>query len=137
MHLIYPMFAMVLLTAVVGVLTAYNRIKGAYAGKVDARYFKLMSGYPVPDKIAQLGRNFNNLMEVPMLFYAAGATALALNIASTSLVVLAWAFVGLRIVHSVIHLTYNHPLHRFLPFIASFICVLFMWGYLVMVVAAR
>lgn len=71
--------------------------------------------------------NFRNLFEVPVLFYAI-CLALAVAGAVTPLqVVLAWAFVVLRGVHSVIHLTYNRVYHRFLAYAASTTCVLLMW----------
>lgn len=127
MELVYPMFVMVLLTAVVGVFTAVIRIRGAYAGKVDPRYFKLMGKYDIPDDIAKFGRNFDNLFEVPVLFYVASVTALALNISHVYLTAFAWAFVAFRLIHSVIHLTYNHPIHRFFAFIMSFNCTIGMW----------
>lgn len=132
MELVYPMFVLVTLTAIVGVITAYIRIKGAYAGKFDARYFKLMGNYDIPEQIAKFGRNFNNLFEVPILFYAACITALVLKINTDMLIILAWTFVALRIIHSIIHLTYNHPLHRFVPFITSFFCTFGMWIIIVM-----
>ena len=137
MELIYPMFAMVVLTAIVGGLTAFNRIRSAYAGEIDPRYFKLMSNYKVPDKVAKLGRNFDNLFEVPVLFYAAGVSALALNLHGQLLLVLAWAFVVLRLIHTLIHLTYNHPMHRFIPFGLSFICAVAMWVNIVVLVAGK
>jgi hypothetical protein len=137
MELIYPMFALVVLTAIVGGLTAYNRIRSAYAGEIDPRYFKLMSKYEVPDKVAKLGRNFDNLFEVPVLFYAASVSALAMDINGQLLLVLAWAFVALRLVHTLIHLTYNYPLHRFMAFILSFLCVLAMWINIVFLVAEK
>ncbi|WP_088329403.1 MAPEG family protein [Lacimicrobium sp. SS2-24] len=127
MELLYPMFVMVMLTLVVGMLTAYNRIRSAYAGELDPRYFKVMANYSVPDHIAKFGRNFDNLFEVPVLFYAAATSALALNLTGQWLVYLAWLFVGLRIVHSLIHITYNHPLHRFLVFLLSFFTAIAMW----------
>ncbi len=135
MTIIYPMFAMVLLTMVVGLTTAYIRIRSAYAGEVDRRYFKLMGNYDIPEHVAKFGRNFNNLLEVPMLFYAAGVCAIAMSLDSALLLYLAWVFVVLRIVHSAIHLTYNHPMHRFVPFLLSFLCVVAMWACLVVSVA--
>lgn len=42
-------------------------------------------------------------------------------------VVLAWAFVGLRAVHSLIHVTYNRVVHRFFVYAASTLCVFAMW----------
>lgn len=132
MTLIYPMFAMVVLTFLVGGVTAFVRIRGAYTGEVDRRYFRLMGGYAIPDDIAKFGRNLNNLFEVPTLFYAVSILAIVLQVVSPLLLVLAWLFVGLRVLHSLIHLTYNHPLHRFVPFLASFLCVVVMWGDLVL-----
>lgn len=127
MQIIYPMFAMVALTTIVGMRMAYVRIRGAYSGEVNHRYFRLMANYEIPERIAKYGRNFDNLFEVPVLFYAACVSALALNFSSQWFLILAWAFVGLRITHTIIHLTYNNPLHRFYPFFLSFICVTTMW----------
>lgn len=126
------MYAMIVLTAIVGVTTAVLRIKSAYAGVVDPRYFKLMGNYDIPDDIAKFGRNFNNLFEVPTLFYAAAITALALDITSPFLILMAWTFVILRVIHCGIHLTYNHPLHRFIPFFLSFVCTFVMWTNIVL-----
>lgn len=136
MELIYPLFAMVVLTAVVGVLTAFNRIRSAKTGEVDPRYFRLMANYPISDRVAKYGRNFDNLFEVPVLFYAVGVLAIAVNSVNGLMVTLAWVFVGLRVLHTLIHLTYNHPLHRFAPFFLSFVCVLVMWIDLVVAVGS-
>ncbi|GGD78826.1 MAPEG family protein [Lacimicrobium alkaliphilum] len=127
MDLLYPMFALVVLTVIVGLLTGYRRISSASAGELDPRYFKVMANYTVPDHIAKFGRNFDNLFEVPVLFYAAGASAMALNIVSEWLLIFAWLFVGFRIIHSLIHITYNNPVHRFVAFLLSFVAVVAMW----------
>ena len=137
MELIYPLFALVLLTAVVGAMTAFVRIRSAYSGEVDPRYFELLSNYPVTDRVAKFGRNFDNLFEVPVLFYAVCILAITLHYSSGLLSILAWVFVALRVVHSLIHLTYNHPLHRFTPFFLSFLCVIVMWIDLVLFIAGK
>lgn len=134
MDVIYAMFSMVILTAIVGVMTAYSRIKSAYAGEIDPRYFRLMSQYKVTDVVAKFGRNLDNLFEVPVLFYAAGVTALALSLNDQLFLLLAWLFVVLRIIHTIIHLTYNQPMHRFAPFILSFLCVVGMWIRLIILI---
>jgi len=59
--------------------------------------------------------NFSNQFELPVLFYAAVAIAVSLLMTDLLLVTLAWAFVGLRVIHAFIHLTYNDVLHRFFP----------------------
>ncbi len=135
MEYIYPMFVMVVLTTIVGILTAYNRIKGAYAGEVDPRYFKLLTGFKVSDRIAKYGRNFDNLFEVPVLFYAAGICALALKLDSQIILALMWAFTVFRIIHSIIHISYNNPMHRFVPFVLSLLCVFAMWLTIVILIS--
>ena len=127
MELVYPMFALVILTFLVGCSTAFLRIRGAYAGEVDPRYFRVMGNYTVPDTIAKFGRNLDNLFEVPTLFYAVCILVIVLDVSSPLLLILAWVFFALRVLHSLIHLTYNHPLHRFVPFVLSFLCVVIMW----------
>ncbi len=131
MELVYPMFMMVLLTTVVGVLTPYKRIRAAYARELDHRYFRLMSNYEISEKIAKYGRNLDNLFEVPVLFYAAGICALSINYMNQTFLVFMWVFVITRIVHSAIHLTYNNPMHRFIPYMLSLLCVLVLWGNIV------
>lgn len=127
MELVYPMFSIVLVTFLVALATAVKRIKGAKSGEIDPRYFSLMSNYDVPSTTAKLGKNLDNLFQVPTLFYAACCTSMALALTSFITILFAWGFVVLRIVHSSIHITYNNPLHRFMAFLLSFICVMVMW----------
>ncbi|HEX9721372.1 MAG TPA: MAPEG family protein, partial [Ramlibacter sp.] len=65
--------------------------------------------------------------ELPVLFYAAVLLSLVLMIQDAQLVRLAWGFVLLRIVHSVIHCTYNNVSHRFVAYALSSLFLLFMW----------
>ena len=62
-----------------------------------------------------------------MLFYAAVLLALLLMIQDMLLVALAWGFVALRIVHSVIQVSYNNVNHRFAAYALSSLILLFMW----------
>jgi hypothetical protein len=71
--------------------------------------------------------NFRNLFEVPVLFYVL-CIALAANGGSpTGFVSAAWAYVGLRALHSLIHVTYNRVVHRFLVYVASTLLLFGMW----------
>lgn len=137
MEIIYPMFALVVLTFVIGFSTGISRLVSARKGHVDRRYFKLLSGYTPPDYIVKLGRNFSNLLEVPVLFYALGTILLVLGITNQVMMGLAWAFVVLRIIHSIIHVTYNNPIHRFLAFLLSSSIVLIMWIQLVIIISSK
>ena len=71
--------------------------------------------------------NLKNLFEMPVLFYVAAMLAMVLLIQDVLLIRLAWAFVILRIVHSVVHCTYNRVMHRFIAYLASCLFLILMW----------
>lgn len=123
----YPMLAMVFLIFTVGFFTAYVRISGVAKGKVKARYFKLMSGEEVPEIITKTTRQFNNMFEMPMLFFIACMLYIVLGLQNTIAIVLAWVFVITRCVQAYIHITYNNPLHRMLAFNTGSLSVLILW----------
>jgi hypothetical protein len=57
-----------------------------------------------------------NLYEMPTLFYAGTAFAVAAGAPGTALVTLGWAYVALRVLHSAIHVTTNKVRWRFRVF---------------------
>ena len=71
--------------------------------------------------------NLKNLFEIPILFYLAAMIAMLLLIQDDLLVRLAWGFVILRVVHSMIHCSYNRVMHRFIAYAASCLFLIFMW----------
>lgn len=125
--MLYPMALMVLLTFIVGLVTAGTRYAGIRSGELRMRYFRLMQGQDVSERVTVTTRSFNNMFEVPVLFYVACALHVSLGVESPLGLVLAWLFVSLRYVHAFIHLTYNRFLHRMLAFWAAFICALLLW----------
>ena len=73
----------------------------------------------LPAQVRWKADNYNHLMEQPTIFYA---VALALAMAggdSAFHLKLAWLYVGLRIVHSLIHATVNIIMLRFAIFILA------------------
>lgn len=76
----------------------------------------------------QASENFQNLFEVPVLFYVLCALLLATHSVSTFLVVGAWVFVILRGLHSLVHCTYNQVMHRFILYLLSTLVLFAMWG---------
>jgi hypothetical protein len=86
-----------------------------------------MSGDTPPDYVQKLGRNYANLLEMPVLFYLLGALVVALGINHQMLTSGAWLYVALRFVHSGIHITYNNSIHRLIVFVLSVLCLLAMW----------
>ena len=135
MEIIYPMFTLVVLTFLVGFSMGISRLISVRKGLVDRRYFKLLSGYEAPEHIVKLARNFSNLFEVPILFYTICILILVLGIDDGQMIGLAWTFVFLRLLHSIIHITYNNPFHRFFAFLVSSCVVLIMWVNLMMIIS--
>jgi hypothetical protein len=71
--------------------------------------------------------NLRNLFEVPVLFFAVCLALAITDIVMPAQLTLAWIFVAFRVVHSIIHTTYNKVTHRFLAYLASTVSVLVMW----------
>ena len=103
------------------------RFKAVGQGTVTAADFRLGESARVPDFVRLPNRNFMNLLEVPMLFYMAGITAFLTQQTDNVVMTLAWAFVALRIGHSIVHLSYNHVIHRLVLFAISNVVVSAMW----------
>ncbi len=72
--------------------------------------------------------NFRNLFEGPVLFFAVCLALAIMDMVTPLQLALAWLYVGLRALHSLIHVTYNRVMHRLAVYITSTICVLVMWG---------
>jgi len=104
--MIYPMFSMVLLTFIVGLIAFFTRVKSVKSESVDPKAYKLMDADNYPEAVIKTTRNFNNQFEVPLLFYVGCLSYLVLNISSSLALGLAWFFVILRVIHSCITTIY-------------------------------
>lgn len=129
--MIYPMFAMVILTILIGAQLLRLRIKAVKSGQIRLSQLRLNQSTQVPDKITQTSRNYSNLFEVPVLFYTAGCLAIVLSYETTLLIIFSWSFVISRSIHSLIHLTNNNVIHRLYAFMAGNICVIAIWVLLI------
>ena len=80
--------------------------------------------------------NFRNLFELPVLFYAGVLLAAQLGLSDAVSLALAWAFVALRTVHSVVHCTYNHVMTRFVAYALATLVLIAFWVRLALALAA-
>ena len=79
----------------------------------------------VEDEVQWKAHNYNHLMEQPTLFYAVCLSLALLGGGDAWInVALAWAYVVLRILHSLIQATVNVVVWRFLAFLAASLCLL-------------
>jgi hypothetical protein len=73
----------------------------------------------LPDSARQVADNYNHLMEQPTIFYALCFYVVLAGHTDTLNVDLAWAYVGLRVLHSLIQGTVNIVNLRFVVFALS------------------
>ncbi|MCC6926901.1 MAPEG family protein [Novosphingobium sp.] len=79
----------------------------------------------LPDPVQWKSHNYMHLMEQPTIFYPT-VVILALLGPNAGTVMIAWAYVALRIVHSIWQATVNTIPVRFTLFILSTICLLLL-----------
>ena len=114
--MLQPVLAMAGLTAMVWIRLYTVRLPEMRRRRIDPQSLATSGEKAGRLQDTRASDNFINLFEVPVLFYV-GAFAAILADAVTPLALgLAWTFVGLRAVHSLIQCTYNRVVHRFVAY---------------------
>lgn len=104
----YPCLALIALTFIALVTMFKARQAALKSGDISAGYFKTYdNGEKLPRKARQAERLFHNLQESTAIFYFLCAATMALGLADTVSLALAWSYVVLRTLQSVVHLTTN------------------------------
>ncbi|WP_261388642.1 MAPEG family protein [Qipengyuania gaetbuli] len=73
----------------------------------------------LPDKVNWKADNYNHLHEAPTVFYAVALVLAITGWGDGMNALLAWIYVGLRIIHSLVQATSNRVLVRFVLFALS------------------
>jgi hypothetical protein len=126
--ILYPMFALAAWTGVVLLLIPLVRVRSALQREIVADDFKFGESAAVPASVSIPNRNYMNLLELPMLFYVVCLLLYVTAGASPAASYLAWLFVALRVLHSVIHLSYNRVTHRLAVFALSNAALVLLWA---------
>ena len=126
--ILLPMGALALLTFLVLLLVPVRRFRAAFAGQVGAGDFRYGESSRVPGEVSIPNRNYMNLLELPVLFYVVCVLnyVTAPTVSSTTLS-LAWAYVGFRALHTIVHVTYNNVMHRLAMFATSNVVLAALW----------
>ena len=111
-----PVMALVLWTLVVWVWMYATRIPAMQKAKIDPQDAARTRTLDLPPEVMWVSDNYNHLMEQPTIFYAAALAAQLAGQADGLNVGLAWAYVILRVVHSLIQCTVNVVMARFAVF---------------------
>jgi len=135
--IIYPVFAMVVLTAFVAIVLLLRRVAQMRSRGIHPQRVALSAQMSSALDDSRASDNFRNLFETPVLFYAAIVVIYAAQLTGPAYVALAWVYVAVRIVHSAIHCTYNRVIHRLLAFATSLTLIWVLWGMIAFDLLAR
>lgn len=118
-----PFMGMLLLTMLVWFYMYYRRLVFLTREKVDPQQAATAQQLLniVPTRVNLPSENLINLFELPVLFYALCLYLYVTAQVDVTYLVLAYVFFVFRVLHSVVHCTYNRVMHRFYAYsIASF-----------------
>jgi hypothetical protein len=118
MELFYPVMLLIFHTLFIFGYMGYRRYSAVMQKKADPEYYKLYVGEE-PAELRVVSRHVSNLLETPPIFYLGVIIAFVTGQTGTALLVLAWCYVALRLVHSAVHLGANVVLWRFRVFVLS------------------
>jgi hypothetical protein len=121
--LIAPILALVLWTLVIWIWMYATRIPAMQKAKIDPAEAARTRTLNLPPEVMWVSDNYNHLMEQPTIFYAAAISAQLAGQADGLNVAMAWCYVGLRVVHSLIQCTVNNVTLRFSVFTLSTIAL--------------
>jgi hypothetical protein len=115
--MIAPVLALVAWTCVMWFWMYATRIPAIRRANVDmAELSRTGAPLALPPEVSRVADNYNHLHEQPTLFYALAIATQLAGGADATAVGLAWAYVGLRVVHSFVQATRNVIPLRFAVF---------------------
>ena len=116
-----PVIALAIWSAVIWVWMYATRIPAILKARIelDATALRGEQMALLPAKVRWKADNFNHLMEHPTVFYAVAISLAVLGDQTALSLSLAWGYVGVRIVHSLVQVLLNHIKTRFALFFLS------------------
>ena len=98
-------------TRIPAMLTARTRLDPTLPRDV------MMGG--LPPRVRWKADNYNHLMEQPTVFYATAISLALIGQGNGLYATIAWAYVGLRVAHSLVQVLSNRVMYRFALFMLS------------------
>lgn len=122
-----PVSVLALWTVAVLFLTGFRRVGAVRGRRLRQGAFRYGESPEVPDELKVWNRNLMNLLEMPILFYVVCIGFYVTRQVTSAIVVLAWVYVGLRLLHSLVHLTSNRVIVRLAVFAVGNFVLLAQW----------
>jgi hypothetical protein len=129
-RLLAPLYALVALTGVVWLLMVGVRNYAILRDLSPSSYYVAYRGDAPPDWVERPARVFNNLMQVPTLFYVVCLLMMQLGRTDAAELALAWLFVTARLAHSAIYVIWNFVPARFASWLMGVFVLIAMWLHL-------
>ena len=130
MAILQPVVALAAWTMVMWFWLYGTRIPALSAAKVDPEELvndpKLTLDNVLPPQVQWKAHNYNHLHEAPTVFYAIAITLAIVGQGDGLNAQVGWAYVVLRVIHSIIQATINKVTLRFGVFALSSFCLMFL-----------
>ena len=126
--ILQPVVALVIWTMLIWLWMYVTRIPAMMKAKIDIDNLAGTKGADLdsvlPPNVQWKAHNYNHLLAEPTLFYVV-CFVLALTGYGNGLnLIIAWVYVALRVLHSLIQVTVNKVKYRFLAFALSSLCII-------------
>lgn len=128
--LLWPAVAMALLTCLVWLRMYSVRIPEMRRRRIHPQSIAQSAKRNAAFEDTRASDNFNNLFEMPVLFYLALFVAAGSAQSTPTVIFLAWSFVTLRWLHSLIQCSYNKVMHRFAAYSLAALSLWALWAVL-------
>lgn len=117
MDILQPVVVLLAWTMVMWLWMYATRIPAMNAAGIDAKNLVGSDGASLraklPENISWKADNYNHLHEAPTVFYAVAIVLAIVGAGDVFNTTLAWAYVALRVAHSIVQATINRVMVRF------------------------
>jgi len=123
-----PVCAQALLTFLVLLFLFYQRVSTMRKNEMSPQELEDKTRLDqLPKSAVNSSDNFENLFEMPVLFFVAMGIIYSIGTVDALYFNLAMVYVTLRAIHSFIHCISNHVFSRFLTFLLSSVVLVMIW----------
>jgi hypothetical protein len=126
--ILLPVIALVLWTLFMQVWMVVTRVPAMSKSRLHPQEAErtITLGDKLPKNVQWKADNYNHLMEHPTIFYAAALAIGLAGLGSGLNLIMAWSYVGIRVMHSLVQVTVNKVALRFSLFVLSSIALMVM-----------
>ena len=133
-----PVLVLVAWTLIMWLWMYVTRIPAMSKAQIDTKNLVGGTGKNLDDVLPAntqwIAHNYNHLHEAPTVFYAVALALALIGQGDGVNAMIAWAYAGLRIAHSIVQATWNRILVRFLLFTLSSLALMALTLHLILAV---